>query len=136
MNIVTLPTLVIHCAPYLIYFKVHVVGYSNKSVFLKSLESRKGERVDGDYTNNHRDQEPQKVQRDHKILRQGLTSTLGKPFYSLKMSVSFITYPGAELKEPSTLNNRNRVFKCILQTIDNNDHFEVMLFQDVNQASK
>lgn len=114
MNIVIFLILVIYCVLYLIYFKVYVVGYSNKSVFLKFLESRKGERVDGDYTNNYRDQELQKVQRDYKIFRQGLISILGKLFYFLKMLVLFIIYFGVELKEFSILNNRNRVFKCIL----------------------
>lgn len=77
--------------------------------------------MDGDYTFNHRDQESQKVQRDPKTLGQGLTSTVRKPFYALKMLVSFITYSGTKLKEASTLNNRNCVFEFILQIIDNND---------------
>lgn len=70
--------------------------------------------MNGDSMHGHGGQESRKVLRDPKIPRQKLTSILGKPFNALQIPVSFITSPGAKLKDANTLSDRGSVFECVV----------------------
>lgn len=125
------PTSVISWVPSFLNFKIHVLNYTNKSLSLIFLGSRKHEFVNGESMHSHGDQASRNVLRDPKIPRQKLTSILGKPCNDLQIPVSFITSPGAKLKDADTLSDRGCVFKCvvclfILQTTDTANRSDIL----------